>query len=80
MLAPIPHRQYVSTMPKVLRPHFRRNRKLLGELCRLVAKLLRRFYRTAIPHGEPALVLYVQTWGRGSGRTSQAVIVSLRCG
>ena len=37
ILQEVPHRQLVWTIPKVLRPTFRRDRKLLGELqpCRL---------------------------------------------
>mgnify|MGYP001575548423 CR=1 len=36
LLAPVPHRQYVFTLPRLLRGHFR-NRPFLGELCRIVA-------------------------------------------
>ena len=63
VLAPVPHRQYVFTVPRALRGHFRRDRCLPGELWRLCAQLLRRFYRSADPHGRPAFVLYVQTFG-----------------
>ncbi len=34
VLEPVPHRQLVWTIPKVLRAAFRRDRKLLGELSR----------------------------------------------
>ncbi|MGB5080505.1 MAG: ABC transporter substrate-binding protein [Burkholderiales bacterium] len=30
---PVPHRQYVFTVPRMLRPIFSRRRGLLGELC-----------------------------------------------
>jgi len=32
ILCPLPNRQYVFTVPKMLRPHFRFDRKLLGKL------------------------------------------------
>jgi len=63
VLAPVPHRQYVFTVPRALRGHFRRDRRLLGELCRLCARLLGRFYRSADRRGRPGFVLYVQTFG-----------------
>ena len=34
VLAVVPHRQWVFTIPKRLRVHFRYDRKLLGKLCR----------------------------------------------
>ncbi len=39
VLAPVPHRQYVFALPKLIRPFFRHRRRYLGELCRLVAPL-----------------------------------------
>ena len=33
ILYPLPHRQYVFTIPKMLRPHFRFDRELLGGRC-----------------------------------------------
>lgn len=36
ILVPVPHRQYVFTLPKLLRHHFR-YRPFLGEFCRIVA-------------------------------------------
>ena len=33
ILSPVPHRQYVFTLPKILRIYFRYNRKLLSKLC-----------------------------------------------
>ncbi len=41
VLAPVPHRQYVFALPKLIRPFFRHRRRYLGELCRLVAALLK---------------------------------------
>jgi hypothetical protein len=63
LLAPVPHRQYVFALPKLLRPFFRYRRQYLGELCRLVADLLQIGFRAMAPHGQPAFVLYVQTFG-----------------
>ncbi|MBI2317008.1 MAG: transposase zinc-binding domain-containing protein [Betaproteobacteria bacterium] len=36
VLAPAPHRQYVFTLPRMLRPIFSRRRGLLGKLCHIV--------------------------------------------
>ncbi|MDH3328528.1 MAG: transposase zinc-binding domain-containing protein [Desulfobulbaceae bacterium] len=33
VLYPVPHRQYVFSMPKIFRGFFKYNRKLLGKLC-----------------------------------------------
>ena len=38
-------------------------RRYLGELCRLVAALLKASFKAMAPHGQPAFVLYVQTFG-----------------
>ncbi len=40
VLAPVAHRQYVFTVPKLLRPAFGRQRAWLGELCRIAARML----------------------------------------
>ncbi len=37
LLAPVPHRQMVFTLPKRLRPYFLWRRKLLGDLARVAA-------------------------------------------
>jgi hypothetical protein len=63
VLAPVPHRQYVFTVPKMLRPHFHR-RYRLGALCRIVARLLDRGYGAmANRRGRPGFILFVQTFG-----------------
>ncbi len=49
VLAPVAHRQYVFTVPKLLRPAFGRQRAWLGELCRLAARLLVEAYAEALP-------------------------------
>jgi hypothetical protein len=63
VLAPVPHRQYVFTMPRLLRPIFARRREWLGELCRIAARLLAEAYDEALPGARPALILFVQTFG-----------------
>ena len=63
VLAPVPHRQYVFTVPRLLRPIFARRRQWLGELCRIVARLLVDAYAEALPGPRPGLILFVQTFG-----------------
>lgn len=63
VLAPVPHRQYVFTIPRLLRPLFARRRALLGKLCVIVERLLQRAYATARPGARPGMILFVQTFG-----------------
>lgn len=63
VLAPVPHRQYVFTLPRPVRPFFARRREWLGELCRIAERLLSQAYAAALPGGRPGLVVYVQTFG-----------------
>ena len=63
LLAPVPHRQYVFALPKLIRSFFRFHRRHLGELCRLVAGLLRTGFKVMDPRGQPAFILYVRTFG-----------------
>ena len=49
VLAPVVDRQYVFTLPKLLRPIFSRQRTWLGELCRIAARLLTCAYAAALP-------------------------------
>ena len=51
------------TLPKLIRPLFRHRRRYLGELCRLVAALIKAGFKMMAPHGQPAIVLYVQAIG-----------------
>jgi len=62
VLAPVPHRQYVLTVPKVLRGAFHQRHRL-GELCRIVGRLLSEAYQEADPDGQPGFILFVQTFG-----------------
>jgi hypothetical protein len=63
VLVPVPHRQYVFALPRLLRPWFRHDRARLGKLCQLVALLLVQGYQTLDPRGRPGFMLYVQTFG-----------------
>ncbi len=63
VLAPIAHRQYVFTLPKLLRSAFERQRAWLGELCRIATRLLTEAYARAAPGARPGLILFVQTAG-----------------
>ena len=63
VLAPVPHRQYLFTLPRVLRPMFSRRRALLGKLCNIIEKLLARAYRNIRPAARPGVILFVQTFG-----------------
>jgi hypothetical protein len=47
VLLKLPHRQFVFTMPKALRPFFRHDRRLFAEVSRLIYDILRDFYREA---------------------------------
>jgi hypothetical protein len=62
VLAPVPHRQYVFTVPKLLRGAFHQRHRV-GELCRIVGRLLTDAYREADPDGQPGFILFVQTFG-----------------
>jgi len=59
----VPHRQYVFTLPRLLRPIFARRRALLGKLCNIVERLFARFYASSGPGARPGLILFVQTFG-----------------
>ena len=63
VLAPVPHRQYVFTVPRLLRPIFSRRRGLLGELCHIAERLLIQAYAGAGVEGRPGIILFVQTFG-----------------
>jgi hypothetical protein len=63
VLAPVPHRQYVFTIPRMLRPIFSRRRGLLRKLCHIVERLLIAAYSGAGVEGRPGLILFVSTFG-----------------
>ncbi len=64
ILEPIDHRQLVWTIPKVLRPTFRRDRRLLGELARCAWKTLREYAQAKISsEAVPGAIVAIQTYG-----------------
>jgi Transposase zinc-binding domain len=64
LLAPVAHRHVVLTIPRLLRPLFRRRRDLLTELARAGAEASVEFIRRAAgPDVRPGLVVSVATAG-----------------
>ena len=63
VLVPVPHRQYVRTLPWLVRHFFARRREWLGELCHIAERPLSQAYDAALPGGRPALIVFVQTFG-----------------
>jgi len=64
LLLALPHRQFVFTFPKLLRPYFRHNRRLFSEISRLIFAILQRFYdRAAKRPVRTGMVLAYQTSG-----------------
>lgn len=64
LLLRLPHRQFVWTFPKILRPFFRHDRRLFSEISRLLFKMLADFYNEAAGKAiESAAVLVFQTAG-----------------
>ena len=59
------HRHWCFTIPVVLRPIFRKNRKLLGDLCSLAADTLTYYMRqlSGQPEASPGIVATIQTAG-----------------
>jgi len=60
ILAPVPLCHYVLTVPKVLRSLFHQRHRL-GDLCRIVGRLLTEAYREAAPASQAGFILFVQT-------------------
>jgi hypothetical protein len=72
ILYPLPHWQYVFTLPTVLRPYFTFDRKLLGKLSQCAYQSLKElFQKTLLPcvvlsdSSSPALA-HTDDTGRGS--------------
>jgi hypothetical protein len=64
LLLALPHRQFVFTFPKLLRPYFRHNRRLFSEISRLIFAIIKRFYSKAANTGIiTGMVLAYQTSG-----------------
>jgi len=47
LLLSLPHRQFVFTVPRILRPYFRHNRRLFSDVSRLIFAIIQRFYNKA---------------------------------
>ena len=65
ILYPVPHRQFVFSIPIILRLYFKYNRKLLTKLCRCAYESLLEFLRITIglPDGVPGAVMTIHTFG-----------------
>jgi Transposase zinc-binding domain/Putative transposase len=64
LLAPVPHRHVVLTMPRLLRPLFRRRRDLLTELARAGAEAVGELVRRSLGEDvRPGIVVSVATAG-----------------
>jgi hypothetical protein len=65
LLYAVPHRQYVFTVPKRLRPYFLYDRRVLEDLCRVACRTLREFLRATFGEAEvvPGVVASIQTFG-----------------
>ncbi len=48
VLPPVPHRQYVFTIPKMLRVYFRKDRRLLGKLSQCAYACLKAFFQATL--------------------------------
>ena len=62
---PVPHRQYVFSLPIMLRVSFRNNRQLLKKLCRIANECLLEFLRRSLNRaaGQLGMVMTIQTYG-----------------
>jgi len=65
VLADVPHRQVVFTIPKLLRQHFRFDRQLLGLLCSCGYAAVREMMLSVAddPRSVPGVVTSLQTFG-----------------
>jgi hypothetical protein len=65
VFAPVPHRQWVLTIPKRLRIFFRFDRSLLGKLCHVAWETILDLYALEVDGtcGTPAMIGAVQTFG-----------------
>jgi hypothetical protein len=47
LLLSLPHRQFVFTVPRILRPYFRHDRRLFSDVSRVIFAIIQRFYNRA---------------------------------
>ena len=66
LCAPVPHRQFVFTLPKRLRIFFRFDRRLLGQLPRLAWETVLEVYRAVLdrPDITPGMLAAIHTFGQ----------------
>ena len=64
VIYPVPHRQYVFSIPKILRRYFLYDRKLLGKLSQCAAKSLKNFFQLTLGKktGISGVVVAIQTF------------------
>jgi len=65
VLYPVPHRQYVFSIPKIIRRYFLYDRKLLGKLAKCATTSLTTFFKTVLnkQYGIPGIALAIQSFG-----------------
>ena len=64
LLLDLPHRQFVFTIPKILRPWFKTNKRFFGEVSRLIFSLLSEFFSLAAGQKlQCAMVVSYQSFG-----------------
>jgi hypothetical protein len=60
----LPHRQYVFSFPKMLRPFFRNNKKLFSEISRLIYQMFELYYtRIGCKEARTGIITAFQTFG-----------------
>ena len=66
---PVPHRQYVFSLPIMWRVYFRNNRQLLKKLCRIANECLLEFLRRSLsrPAGQLGMVMTIHTFSEYMG-------------
>lgn len=64
ILLNLPHRQYVFTLPKMLRPYFKTNGGLFAEISKLISDIINRYYKELIGKEiQTGFVVSYQTYG-----------------
>jgi len=64
LLLPVPHRHVVFTIPKMVRPFFRYNRALLGDLCLCAVTAMAKYMKAQAGRSlMPGTVAVIQTFG-----------------
>jgi hypothetical protein len=65
ILYPVPHRQFVFSIPIMLRVYFKYDRKLLTQLCHCAKESLEVFFRTVLglDDGILGMIMVIHTFG-----------------